>query len=108
MPFRQMNREKNYIAGLQIGEHPAAYQVGVGIQETVGDREQHGEPQRVRRAYHDGSISNRNEPFDAHAATDLTLVLLHLSSYLKRARRDCGSAFRPWRAPVSTRRQRCR
>jgi hypothetical protein len=32
----------------------------VGIQETVGDREQHGEPQRVRRAYHDGSISNQS------------------------------------------------
>ena len=100
MPFRQMNREKNYIAGLQIGEHPAAYQVGVGIQETVGDREQHGEPQRVRRASHDGSISNRNDPFDAHAAADLTLVLLHLSSYLKRARRDCGSALRQWPSPA--------
>ena len=77
MPFTQVNREKDYIGGLQIGEHLAARQEGVGVQETVGGREQHGEPERVRRAYHDGPNTKRNDRSNASPWTrhDRHLVL---------------------------------
>src|SRR5271166_2309866 len=65
MPLTPVNREKDYIGGLQIGENLAAHQEGVGVQETVGEREQHGEPERVRRVYHNEAKPNRNDRSNA-------------------------------------------
>ena len=45
LTLRAVDGEEDHVGGLDIGEHPAAGDVGVGVEEPVGQRQQQGEPQ---------------------------------------------------------------
>jgi len=48
LPSEASIAKKITSAGLDVGEHAAAGNAGVRIEESVGHREQQGEPHRVR------------------------------------------------------------
>src|ERR1700739_4093085 len=58
MFLEEIDCEKDHVTGLDVGEHPAARQVRVGIQKPVGEREDDRESLRDRRLPHACSLGS--------------------------------------------------
>jgi hypothetical protein len=48
LSFRAVDGAEDDVRGLHVGEHAAARQIGVGVEESIGQREEQGEPQASR------------------------------------------------------------